>query len=199
MAAYAMYRVHTRATIDETASVIRRHLGKDLVFPMNADYTLLGEKTLPPKAWKKRHKMLVYLGKEQCKSYGLLPKWQQLMKECEKKHPDLGFVFVAHTDNYTHLESEFCHAGFFYPVMYDYNNEFQKANSIPENSDFHACLLDEKNTVLFVGSPVMGPNVWKECENVMTLNNLTISNSRKSKKPRNPKSAKTTRKPGKDI
>ncbi len=175
--AYAMYHAHKQATIDEIAYVVRKYLGKDLVVPNGAGYKLLGKKVGPPEAWKKRHKMIVYLGLEQCKNGpDVFPKWKQLMLECEQKYPDLGFIFVAHTDNYKQLESDLCYANIFQPILYDHNNLFQTANRIPNNIVFHACLLDEENTVMFVGSPIKDTRIWKEFQNVMAYNNLTNDN-----------------------
>ncbi len=197
-AAYAMYHAHKQATLDEVAHVVRRYLGKDLVVPNGVGYTLFGKKVGIPDAWKKKHKIIAYLGPEQCKNgHIILPKWKRLMDEGEKKHPDLGFVFVAHTNDYKQLESDLCFANIFHPMLYDHNNLFQKVNHIPNNSAFHACLLDEENTIMFVGLPIKDPKIWEECKNVMIFNNLMIESQKSSKiistKIRNVKNKKTSK------
>lgn len=175
-AAYAMYHVH-KATIDEIAYIIRKDLGKELVIPDRAEYMLLGEKSDCTEPWGKRHKIVVYLGEEQCKDIQpVLEKWKDLMTDCEEKFPDVGFIYVAYTDDFKHLESELCHANIFHPVLYDHGNLFRKRNHIPDDADFHAFLLDEQNTIMFIGSPVMNTRIWKEYKNIIFYNNLAINN-----------------------
>ncbi len=178
-AAYAMYYVHKDATIDEIAFVIRRYLGRDLILPDRSQYRLFGKSVPTPEAWEKPYKLMIYLGPEQCANgQEIFPEWKHLMDECKMLYPNLGFVFIAHTHDYKKLESHLSYAHIFHPVIYDRHNAYRLDNRFPDNHAFHVCLLDETNTILFVGSPVKNPQMWEEYVNVMKYHSLPDCNSR---------------------
>ncbi len=185
-ATYAMYNAHKRTTmsdIEEIAEVVRIHLGRDITMPFSAHYKVTGAKMALPDMWKKRYKIIAYLGPEQCKNcHHIMLLWKRLMESCEEKYPDLGFLFIAHTDDYKQIEDVLYKVGISHPVMYDYDNTFIKDNRMPDNDDFHTCLLDEADTILFVGTPVKNPKIWKECESVIQFNNLNFDYEGQKKK-----------------
>ncbi len=171
-AAYAMYYVHDDTAIDEVAQVIRKYLGRDLLLPGKVPPKPSGRKPITSDPWKKRNKIIAYLGTEECKNCkNTLHKWKEIVKDGEMRHPDLGFVFVAHPDTHKQWVNEFSRADIPHSVVCDYEDSFFKTNKIPEDPGFHACLLDETNTVMFVGSPIKNRKVWDECKKVIAFSN----------------------------
>lgn len=79
--------------------------------------------------------------------------WTPFIAKLEKEYGVPVLFFVAVSDTFL-LRKTLDEIHFTHPVIIDYNDDFQKDNSLPGNSILHTMLLDSTNKVSLVGTPI---------------------------------------------
>ena len=143
--------------------IITQWQNKEIQIPEILSWKTFGKDTIKPNdILISPFKILIYIDSIGCSPCKLqLSEWKILMNECKQNSIGISFLFVIHSSDYHQLETEFYFEEFSYPVIYDYNNEFNSLNRFPEDFLFHTFLLDDKNKVLLVGSPINNVEMWK--------------------------------------
>ena len=136
-------------------ATIEEWLNKEIRIPKNITFKSMGRDTACTNILNHRHKVLVYLDSLGCIPCRLrLVEWKEYIDNCQLKGSDVGFLFVVQSSNYKHLEEKLYTDLFFYPIIYDSKNEFDKLNKFPKEERFRTFLLDARNRVVLVGSPI---------------------------------------------
>ena len=147
---------------DKNKKVIREWQGREIITPQKIEYKVFGKDALCPKLLDKPFKILTYVDSIGCSSCKMgLQQWKQLIDSCKIQHIDVSFLFIVHSSNFRYFTQELLIEDFDYPVIYDYENLFDKLNAFPKDPLFHTFLLNKENKVLLIGSPINNPNMWQ--------------------------------------
>ncbi len=145
----------------EAEKVVREWMGKEVKVPDGITFKIMGRDTICSDLWNKSRKILVYVDSIGCTSCRLgLSQWKEKIDTCRSVYPDVGFLFVIHSDNYKKFEREVRFSELDYPIIYDYRDEFHKLNKFPPDP-YRTFLLDKNNKVLLIGSPIHNPKIWE--------------------------------------
>ncbi len=147
---------------NEAKRIVKKWIGKEIILPgHDITYKTMGRDTVCLGIWEKPHKIFVYIDSIGCTSCRLgLSQWMEIIDSSRLVYPDLGFLFVVHSNNYRKFEQELRDAEFTYPIIYDYRNDFYKLNQFPPDP-YRTFLLDRNNKILLIGSPVRNPKIWE--------------------------------------
>jgi len=83
------------------------------------------------------------------------------METCQLMGYDVGFLFVVQSKNYIEFEQKLIIYHFTYPIIYDSKDYINKLNQFPKEEKFRTFLLDEKNHVILIGSPITNDKIRK--------------------------------------
>ncbi|MDR2911258.1 MAG: hypothetical protein LBV47_07860 [Bacteroidales bacterium] len=152
----------------DVKNIVREWQGREIVVPQQIEYKILGRDTLCTDFWNRPYKILTYIDSVGCSSCQMgLPYWQSLIEIVEHQQLDVAIVFVIHSSNYPLLSTELKAFEFNYPVVYDYDNSFDKLNHFPP-APYRTFLLDKDNKVQLIGSPIDTPQVWELYKKMIT-------------------------------
>lgn len=89
-----------------------------------------------------------------------LAEWEKLFKEYNylKKVNLLLFIFAR---DYTYIESVIDDSKLNLPVIFDYENQYIKINSLPVDFQFRTFLLNEFDNILCIGNPTYSEELRK--------------------------------------
>ena len=139
---------------DNVKKIMQEWYGKEILIPTEIEYRILGRDTVSSALWDKPYKILTYIDSIGCSSCQLgLPKWKMLIDSYKLQQIDIGFLFVIHSSDYDLLSWDIKENNFRHPVIYDYNNQFDKLNRFPP-APYRTFLLDKDNKVQLIGSPM---------------------------------------------
>jgi len=156
-----------------TIETIEKWSNKEIKIPENITFKSMGRDTACTYILNQQHKVLVYLDSLGCIPCRLrLVEWEAYIDNCQLKGSDVGFLFVVQSSNYEHLEQKLYTDLFSYPIIYDTKDEFNKLNKFPKEEKFRTFLLDAKNRVVLVGSPI-------ENEKIRVLYNEVIGEGKR--------------------
>jgi hypothetical protein len=149
----------------ETEKVVMEWLMKEIKFPENLQYSVLGRDTMSVSCtdlFKKQYKILLYVDSIGCSACRLkLFEWRQLIKECDSIfHGQVGFLFFFQPKDKMEVGFISQYANFDYPLIIDANNTIEQLNHFPKQQIYQCFLLDENNKVLTIGNPVLVPDLW---------------------------------------
>lgn len=140
---------------------IKEYYGVQLKLPVKAAWRLLDKDTVIE--LKNRPKIITYYNSEGCFSCRMkeLQSWKNLVEEIENESLDVDFVaiFKVNKENEEFIMNLFDNE-FIYPLLCDSTGEFEKGNTIPENSLYHTFLVDENNCIQIIGIPIYNPKLW---------------------------------------
>ena len=150
----------------QTERILNEWQGKEIIIPPAVTFKHFGKDTLCNYLWDKPYKIFVYVDSVGCSSCQLgLQAWKGIVQNHSRKI-DLGFIFVVHSSNFNRLDTDVLILDFDYPIIYDYNNYFDKLNNFPP-APFRTFLLDKDNKVLLIGSPIGNIEMWEKYKSVM--------------------------------
>ena len=157
---------NNKSVVNQT---VKEWQGKDILIPNgNYTYTILGRDTLYTDLWDKPYKILTYIDSIGCSACQMeIPQWMVLIDSCKLLHLDISFIFVIHSSDYKKLGYDIQLLGFDYPIIYDYQNSFDKINRFPP-PPYRSFLLDKNNKVQVIGSPINNPKMWELYKKVIT-------------------------------
>jgi len=142
--------------------------GKEITVPNQIEYTFLGRDTICSDLWDKTYKIFIYFDSIGCSICKMgLSNWIELIEICEKQKMDVAFLFVVHSSNYHMFNIEIIENQFNYPIIFDYNNNFDKLNHFPPDP-YRTFLLDKDNKVILIGSPINNNAMWELYKRVIT-------------------------------
>lgn len=134
---------------------IEKWFNREIKIPENLKFKSMGRDTIGSQILNHQYKVLVYLDSLGCIPCRLrLVEWKEYMDNWELNGYDVGFLFVVQSSNYKHLEMKLYADQFSYPIIYDPENTFNKLNHFPKEEQFRTFLLDAKNRVILIGSPI---------------------------------------------
>jgi len=147
----------------EAAKIVTEWIGKEIRFPKNIRFSILGKDTTCTDLVQKPFKILLYADSTGCLSCRLkLLEWESLIDKTDSMASGkVGFVFIFQPKREKELQHLLKQHEFHYPVVVDLDDEFNKLNHFPEKQIFQCFLLNQQNKVLLVGNPVHNPQIWK--------------------------------------
>ena len=135
--------------------LLKKWYQKEIRIPKNLTFKSMGHVTVNSFILNHEHKILVYIDSLGCSACRLkLSKWKEYMDTCQQRDYDVGFLFVVQSNNYREFEYKLSLNHFIYPIIYDPKDEFNKLNKFPKEELFRTFLLDDKNRVVLIGSPL---------------------------------------------
>ena len=150
--------------------IVNEWQGKEILIPDSGfTYNVLGNDTTPRMdLWDKPYKILTYVDSIGCSACQMgLYNWRVLIDSCEQFQLDVSFLFVIHSLDYEKLGSDVKFSEFSYPLIYDYQNSFDKINHFPQ-PPYRTFLLDKNNKVQLIGSPINNPKMWELYKEVIS-------------------------------
>jgi len=152
--------------------IVNKWQGKEILIPDDGfTYNVLGHDTTNMGLWDKSYKILTYVDSIGCSACQLgLHKWAKLIDSCEQLQLDVSFLFVIHSLDYEKLNDDVHFFEFSYPLIYDYQNRFDKINHFPP-PPYRTYLLDKNNKVQLIGSPIDNPKMWKLYKEIIPSSN----------------------------
>jgi len=79
--------------------------------------------------------------------------WQDFIEKYKGSLQSTQILFITHSWHYPTLENQLAEAGVTLPQLFDRENEYIDANDL-HHSLLHTLLLDAKNNIVLVGSPL---------------------------------------------
>lgn len=138
--------------------IVKEWKGKEIAFPSNLHFSILGTDSLYAVDFNKQYKILMYIDSVGCTSCKLkIEKWGEFIKEYKPVIGDkIEYLFIFHPQKtgVKSLKAELYANNFLTPVCFDLEDEFNKLNNLPQDFDFQTFLLNKENQVLVVGNPV---------------------------------------------
>ncbi|MCL2074080.1 MAG: hypothetical protein FWH18_09170 [Marinilabiliaceae bacterium] len=135
---------------------------REIIIPDNITFKSLRQDTLCTYLWDKPYKIFTYIDSIGCTACNMnLYGWKGIIQLCKQEQFDVGFIFAVHSSNYNSFDADIVMYSFDYPIIYDYNNDFDKLNNFPP-APYRTFLLDKDNKVLLVGSPIGNIEMWEK-------------------------------------
>ena len=129
---------------------------KEIVFPKNPIFTILGNDTVDFKIKKSNYKVVVYVDSTGCVSCKLrLKEWKEFIAYVDSvSGGQVPFLFFFQSKDNKELRYILKRDNFRLPVCVDSQNEFGKLNRFPSELMFQTFLLDKDNRVKVIGNPI---------------------------------------------
>ena len=129
---------------------------KEIVFPKNPIFTILGNDTVDFKIKKSNYKVVVYVDSTGCVSCKLrLKEWKEFITYVDSVNGgQVPFLFFFQSKDNKELRYILKRDNFRFPVCVDSQNEFGKLNRFPSELMFQTFLLDKDNRVKVIGNPI---------------------------------------------
>lgn len=152
-----------------TQNVVSNWLSKDVQIPTVIDFrNSRNDTTTYEHILKHRYKILVYVDSVGCTACRLrLREWRDYIDTCKLFNYDVGFLFVVQSKNYHIFESRLKVDNFTYPTIYDPADDWNKINKFPKEDKFRTFLLNDKNRVVLIGSPINNDKIRKLYDDVL--------------------------------
>lgn len=161
------------------AKLLQEWIGKELQFPDNPKFTILGQDTVnfPLEA---NYKILTYVDSMGCISCKLqLSRWKAYMEE--KDVASVRFLFFFSPEKKRDILGTLKANAFTHPVCINEMNELNRLNHFPTEFGGQTFLLDRNNRILAIGNPIHNPKV-KELY-LKIIKGETATNDSKTDKP----------------
>ena len=129
---------------------------KEIVFPKNPTFTILGNDTVDFMIKKSNYKVVVYVDSTGCVSCKLrLKEWKEFIAYVDSvSGGQVPFLFFFQSKDNKELRYILKRDNFRLPVCVDSQNEFGKLNRFPSELMFQTFLLDKENRVKVIGNPI---------------------------------------------
>lgn len=135
--------------------------GKEIIYPDDLVFTTMGEDTAKWFLKDSRYTIVTYADSIGCMGCKLkLPAWKDFISYLDSVSDHaVKVIFILHPRDEKEMAHLIKYNNFLYPVCLDTNDSFNKINKIPSNLAFQTFLLDNKNKVIAIGTPIHNPNV----------------------------------------
>lgn len=135
---------------------VKQWIGKEILFPHNAVFTILGEDTVKSKSFESRYHIVSYVDSMGCISCKLqLNKWKEFINQLDSlTNHSVAVSFFIHSKSIRDLKLILKREKFIHPICADLDNSFYSLNKFPSESMFHTFLIDESNKILAIGNPI---------------------------------------------
>jgi len=141
---------------------------KEIFIPKVLKFKSIGRDTNCLPILNHKYKVLVYIDSLGCTACHLeMPEWAKFMESCKSKAYDVSYLFVVQSNRYFDFEHKLKIYGFTYPIIYDPKDEFNKLNKFPKEDKYRTFLLDERNRVIIIGSPLNNEKIRALYETVL--------------------------------
>ena len=142
--------------------MIQEWQGKEIQLPSGTiEYKIMGRDTSCFELWNKPFKIFTFIDSVGCTSCRLgLPQWKEVIESSIGQLLNVSFIFIINSSDYEMLEHFVIAHDFNYPLIYDYQNEFDRLNHFAQ-IPYRTFLLDKDNKVLLIGSPIDNPKMWE--------------------------------------
>ena len=129
---------------------------KEIVFPKNPIFTILGNDTVDFKIKKSNYKVVVYVDSTGCVSCKLrLKEWKEFIAYVDSvSGGQVPFLFFFQSKDNKELRYILKRDNFRLPVCVDSQSEFGKLNRFPSEQMFQTFLLNKDNRVKVIGNPI---------------------------------------------
>ena len=146
---------------DEIARLVKEWDEKEILFPENPVFTILGEDTVEFSFRDAAYKVVSYVDSIGCISCKLqLDRWKNLIYEVDSvMNESVPFIFCLHTQDVKDMRRILKRNDFQYPVFLDEMGDFDALNRFPKDMTFQTFLLNKDNKVVAIGNPVLNPLV----------------------------------------
>jgi len=112
--------------------------------------------------WTNSYKVFTYVDSIGCSSCQMeMWLWKPYIDACKQQNFDVSFIFVVHSSDYERFDSDVLMYEFDFPIFYDYENRFGRANNFMSSFN-RTFLLDKDNRVLLTGSPINNSKLWEQ-------------------------------------
>ena len=149
---------------ENVLKIVKEWTGKEVRFPKALSCTSMGKDTACIDVYDDNYKILLYVDSLGCTSCRLkLSEWKKMMQESDSvfiRKPEFIFIFQPKKKDEKELQSVFKQNGFRHPVFIDRDNEIDRINKFPSNSEYQCFLIDKDNKVLLVGNPALISGIW---------------------------------------
>lgn len=142
---------------DRVSRLVHEWSGKEIVYPNNLYFTVLGNDTnyLP----KKEFTIVTYVDSIGCTSCRLkLMEWKRLITQLDSME-NTSVLFFIHPKDKKEMTYVLKRDNFTHPVCLDEEDAFNKLNKLPTDMMFQTFLLNKDNKVVAVGNPIHNPKV----------------------------------------
>jgi hypothetical protein len=140
---------------EQVKTVIEEWDHKEIKIPVNLQVKCIRHDKLGIDLLKHQYKILIYIDSLSCIPCRLhLKEWKAYINAGQMRKYDIGYLFVIQSKNYKKIEERLYIDNFTYPIICDPMDEFNKLNKLPKEERFQTFLLDDKNRVLLIGSPI---------------------------------------------
>lgn len=146
----------------DALSVVEQWIGKEIVYPENLNFTILGVDTLSNETYNQlSYRVVSYVDSTGCTSCKLqLPRWKAFIAEMDSVSKGRSVVYlILHSKEVSDIVYTLKYNNFKFPVYIDENNYFYKLNHLPSNAAFQTFLLDKNNKIMAIGNPIHNPKV----------------------------------------
>jgi hypothetical protein len=161
-----LFSCKNNARKDEVQKIVTEWIGKEILFPEDAQCCVLGKDTtenLCAGLLQREYKVLLYVDSTGCSGCRLkLSHWRQLIEESDSLYQEkVGFLFFFQPKSKKDMLSLFKSYNFYHPAFIDIHNKIDHLNHFPQTPEYQCFLLDKNNHVLSIGNPVSNFKVWK--------------------------------------
>jgi hypothetical protein len=151
----------------QVEKIYQEWTGKEIIMPDSIKFKSLSQDTLCSYLFQKQYKILIYADSIGCQVCQIgLQDWKGMIQICKQKQFDVGFIFVVHASNFKKFEAEVVQYLFEPPIIYDYNNDFDKLNHFPPYP-YRTFFFFFDNKVLLIGSPINNHEMWEKYLSIM--------------------------------
>ena len=158
-------------------SIIQKWQGKEIKFPTQKPI-FVNQKgdTIPLLDQETSYKVLLYINSlDEIIGKCQLSKWEEFIYTADSiSREDISFYFIVAPNNLELIKQNLKCENFTYPVYYDLNDDFNKANNFPKEIDYHTFLLNKDNKVIAIGDPINYHSVREQYLNKLRYNAVII-------------------------
>lgn len=142
---------------DRIKRLVQEWEGKEIIYPDNVRFTVLGNDT--NLLFKNEYTIVTYVDSIGCTSCKLqLARWKRLITQLDSMK-NTSFLFFLHPKNEKEMTYVLKRDNFTHPVCLDEEDAFNKLNKFPTDMTFQTFLLDKDNKVVAIGNPIHNSKV----------------------------------------
>ncbi|MDR2811230.1 MAG: DUF1573 domain-containing protein [Tannerellaceae bacterium] len=141
---------------EDVLRLVAEWQGKEIIFPKNIVFTRYLTDTTNFLIPESEYKVLIYVDSVGCTACKLqLSQWKELMAYTDStSRGAVPFLFFIHSNNYWEMYYLLKEDNFDIPVCIDKEDELNKLNRFPSDTDFRTFLLDRENKIVVIGNPI---------------------------------------------
>jgi len=155
----------------EIETILVEMQGKKIYFPSTLRSVLMGKDTLCPSIFEKENRIVVYFDSVGCTECQMrLRDWSRIIEYSRDSLTNLSLIFVISPKKGESRKtiSMLDKYDIKHPFFIDSLNQFGKLNKLPKEHKFHTFLIDSKNRIVLVGSPIDSKNLWQLYKDYVT-------------------------------